>query len=269
MAIETRLAPRTALFLPASNPRAIEKARGLSVDLVILDLEDAVKPTDKDAARTAAAAAIREGMGGKPVAVRINAPGTPDCGPDMVLLRETPADFVVVPKVETARAALDVHSVMLKPVLAMIETPSGVLAAHEIAAAQMVHGLIAGTNDLRAELRIPPAADRSGLALVLQTIVLAARAGGAWALDGVFNALGDSQALGEECRAGRAMGFDGKTLIHPNQIDIAAEAFAPSEAEREEARALIEAASGGAERFRDRMIEEMHVAQARALLARA
>ena len=112
-------------------------------------------------------------------------------------------------------------------------------------------------------------AGREGLTLSLQAIVLAARAGGGWAIDGVFNALDDAEGLAAECRVGRTFGFDGKALIHPNQIGVAARAYGPSDAELDEARALLDAFTGGAERFRDRMIEAMHVEQARALIERA
>lgn len=142
------------------------------------------------------------------------------------------------------------------------------LAAAKIATVSGVSGLIAGVNDLRATLGIPANGGREGLALSLQMIVLAARAAEIWALDGVFNALDDPEGLAAECRHGRLLGFDGKSLIHPNQIEIAAAAFGANEAELAEAHALIEAATGGAERFGDRMIEAMHVEQARALIER-
>ncbi len=261
-------APRTALFLPASNARAIEKARGLDADMVILDLEDAVKADDKAAARAQAVEAIAAGMGDKLTAIRINGADSAEHGADMIAVRDCAADFVVVPKVETVRDVADVHSIVQKPVLAMIETPRGVLAAAEIAALAGVQGLIVGPNDLAASLKLPPAAGQAQLATALQLIVLAARARGVWALDGVFNKLDDPEGLARECEQGRLLGFDGKTLIHPGQIDIARAAFDPSEAELAEARALIAAASGGAQRYKDRMIEDMHVAQAKALLAR-
>lgn len=264
-----RLAPRTALFLPASNPRAIAKARTLDADMVILDLEDAVRPDAKDAARAGAVAAAGEGFGDRLCAIRINGAGTPEHEADIAAVAATACDFVVVPKVEQAGAARAVAAACAKPVLAMIETPAGVLAAAAIAAEPGVAGLIAGVNDLRAELGIPAGAGREGLSLALQTVVLAARAGGGWAIDGVFNAIEDAAGLAAECRHGRMLGFDGKSLIHPNQIAPAAEAFGPTAAEIEEAEALIAAATGGAERFRGRMVEPMHVAQARALLARA
>lgn len=263
------LAPRTALFLPASNPRAIAKARTLDCDLVILDLEDAVKPEDKAAARAAAVAAVAEGFGDRIAAIRINGVEDGQHGADLAAVAGSAAALLVVPKVEDAATAARLAEAVGKPMLAMIETPVGVLAAAAIAAVPQVAGLIAGTNDLKASLGIPAAAGREGLSLALQTVVLAARAGGAWALDGVFNALADEAGLTAECQAGRALGFDGKTLIHPGQIACAAAAFAPSPEEIAEARALIAAARGGAERFRDRMIEAMHVAQARLLLRRA
>ncbi|MCD2325347.1 CoA ester lyase [Sphingomonas sp. IC-56] len=263
-----RLAPRTALFLPASNPRAIAKARGLAADLVILDLEDAVRDDAKAQARAAAVEAVAEGFGPRLCAIRINGSDSAEHVDDLAAVARSVADFVVVPKVETAEDAADVHAACGKPVLAMIETPLGVLAAAEIGAVQGVSGLIAGTNDLAASLKLPPQSGRGALSVALQTIILAARANAIWAIDGVFNGLDDPEGLAVECREGRMLGFDGKTLIHPAQIDVAAHAFCPSPEEIADARALVAAAGGGAERFRGRMIEAMHVTQARALLER-
>ncbi len=262
------LPPRSALYLPASNPRAIEKAQTLAADMIILDLEDAVKPGLKDEARAAAVLAAGQGFGERIVAIRINAADTPHHGADIVAVADSDCDVVILPKVETAQAAEDVAQATGKPLFAMIETPRGVLQAASIAEASGVAGLIAGTNDLANELRIPAGATRIGLAVALQSIVLAARAAGVWALDGVFNDLTDRIALEAECREGRALGFDGKTLIHPDQIESANRIWSPNAAEIEEAAALVAAASGGATRFRDRMIEDMHVAAARRLLAR-
>lgn len=263
-----RLAPRTALFLPASNPRAIAKARGLSVDLVILDLEDAVRDDVKAQARAAAVEAVAEGFGPRLCAIRINGTESGEHQADVDAVAGSIADFVILPKAETARDVADVADAVGKPVLAMIESPLGVLAAAEIGAVEGVSGLIAGTNDLAAGLRLPPASGRGAMGMALQTIVLAARANEIWAIDGVFNGLDDPEGLAAECREGRILGFDGKTLIHPGQIEIAATAYGPSEQELEDARALVDAASGGAERFRGRMIETMHVVQAQALLER-
>lgn len=263
-----RLAPRTALFLPASNPRAIAKARGLAADLVILDLEDAVKPEDKAAARVAAVEAVGQGFGPRLCAIRINGIESGEHDDDLDAVAASAADFAVLPKTETAEEAARVAQILGKPLLAMIETPLGVLNAAEIAAVTGVHGLIAGTNDLAATLRLPPGAGRTPLALSLQMIVLAARASDVWALDGVFNALDDPEGLAVEAREGRALGFDGKSLIHPGQIAIAATAFGPTPEEIADAEALIEASTGGAERYQGRMIESMHVEAARALLSR-
>ncbi|MBK8273048.1 MAG: CoA ester lyase [Sphingomonadales bacterium] len=263
------LPPRSALYLPASNARAIEKARGLAEDLVILDLEDAVKPEDKDAARKAAFEAVSAGFPGKLTAIRINGSEMPWHDEDVAAVSASASDLFVVPKVEDANAAAAIAARVGKPLLAMIETPLGVLRAPEIGAANGVVGLIAGTNDLANTLHLPDAGNRDGMSLSLQLIVLAARASGIWALDGVFNDLADPDALAAQCAHGRSLGFDGKTLIHPNQIDIANRSFSPSASEIEDARALIAAASGGAERFRDRMIETMHVEMAERLLVRA
>jgi citrate lyase subunit beta/citryl-CoA lyase len=258
---------RTLLFLPASNPRAIEKARELPADMIVLDLEDAVKPEDKERAREAAVAAVREGFGGRPAAIRINMQGSAWYGDDIVAVRRSGVDYAVLPKAETGQQVHDTVQLLQMPVLAMIETARGVLAAAAIAPA--TGALIAGTNDLAADLAIPPGSGRGGLAHSLQTVVLAARAAGIAAFDGVYNKLEDDDGLGEQCREGRGFGFDGKSLIHPSQIETANRIFGPSEEEVDAAHRLIAAAGGGAERFEGRMIETLHVEQARAVLAKA
>ncbi len=258
---------RTLLFLPASNPRAIEKARGLGADMIVLDLEDAVKPEDKARARADAVAAVRAGFGGRPVAIRANGRSTPWYGEDALAIRDSGASVAILPKADTAKEVHDFAYLAQKPVLAMIETARGVLAAEAIA--PLTAALVAGTNDLAADLGIPAGAGRSGLAHSLQRIVLAARAHGIAAFDGVHNKLDDEAGLAEQCREGRAFGFDGKSLIHPSQIDIANRLFGPSDDELDAAARLVAAATGGAERFEGRMIETLHVEQARALIARA
>ncbi|TKD50877.1 HpcH/HpaI aldolase/citrate lyase family protein [Sphingomonas baiyangensis] len=262
------LPPRAALFLPASNPRAIEKARTLAVDMLILDLEDAVKPEDKGAARAAAVAAAGS-FGDRPVAIRINGEDTPWFAEDLRAVAASGASHVVLPKAERAATIAQVHAATRRPVLAMIESPAAVLAIAPLVEAEGLCGLIAGTNDLALSLGLPPGAPRTAMAMALQTIVLAARARGLWAIDGVFNALDDEAGLIAEARAGRLLGFDGKAVIHPAQIAGATGAFGPDAAEVEDARALIAAATGGAERFRGRMIEALHVAQAERIVARA
>ena len=258
---------RSLLFLPASNPRAIEKARELGADMIVLDLEDAVKPDDKAAARTAALEASREGFGGRPAAIRINPFGSPYYGEDVVCVRKSAADYVVLAKADTPKQVADAAWLTGKPILAMIETARGVVDAAAIAPA--TRGLIAGTNDLAADLHMVPGEGRRGLVYALQRTVLAARAAGVAVFDGVYNVLDDLDGLAAECGEGRAFGFDGKSLIHPSQIDTANRIFGPSEADVEAARRLIESASGGAERHEGRMVEAMHVDQARWVLARA
>ncbi len=262
------LPPRSVLYLPASNARAIEKARGLDADMIILDLEDAVKPGLKDEARAAAVAAANDGFGHRITAIRINGQGTAAHAADIIAVRSSACDVVVLPKIEECSGAERLAENLRKPVIAMIETPRGVMNAATIAGGEDVVGLIAGTNDLANELHIPAGGGRSGLSLSLQTIVLAARASGIWAFDGVFNDLTDCAALETECAEGRRFGFDGKTLIHPLQIEITNRIWSPTDIEIDDARALIAAASGGAERFRDRMIETMHVEMAERLLSR-
>jgi len=257
---------RALLFLPASNPRAIMHARESDADLVILDLEDAVKPEDKASAREAAIAAIKEEWP-MPVAIRVNGAHTEWHGPDVVAVMHDRPDAVVVPRVETKEELGFVRNQTGLPVLAMIETAKGVLAAGSIT--REAAALIAGTNDLSADLRLPRGAGRAPLQLALQTIILAARAEGIAAFDGVYNQLDDLQGFAAEAEQGQMLGFDGKSLIHPSQIAPCHAAFAPSEAELSRAHRLVAAATGGAERFEGEMIEHMHVEAAQRLLRRA
>ena len=259
-------AVRSVLFLPASNPRAILKARESAADLVILDLEDAVKPEDKDEARAAAVDAVAEDWP-MPVAIRINGSGSQWYGLDLLAMAHSKAQFVVIPRAESKHELHDVRSHSGRPVAAMIETARGVIAAASIA--EEATALIAGTNDLRADLRLPLESSREPISTALQMIMLAARAAGIPAFDGVFNKLTDAHGFAAECEDGRRLGFDGKSLIHPDQIEPCNRLFGPDEAEVARARQLVEAFSGGAERFEDQMIERMHVEAARRVLARA
>ncbi len=259
-------AVRSLLFLPASNPRAIAKARDAGADLVILDLEDAVKAEDKDAARRSAVEAVADDWP-VPVAIRINGVGTQWHSLDLDAAARSRAGLVVVPRAISAHLVHDIAETTGKRVLAMIETAAGVLAAPAIANA--CAGLIAGTNDLRSDLRLPLDASREPISVALQSIVLAARAAGVAAYDGVFNGLDDTEGLAREAAHGRRLGFDGKSLIHPNQIAACHAAFAPTAAEIERARALVEAFNGGAQRFGNEMIERMHIETARRVLERA
>jgi citrate lyase beta subunit len=259
-------AVRSLLFLPASNPRAIAKARGAGADLVVLDLEDAVKPEDKDAARAAAVEAVAAPWP-IPVAIRVNGIGTEWHSLDLDAVASSKAKIAVLPRATSARLVHQIAETVSKPILAMIETAAGVLAAAEIATETA--GLIAGTNDLRADLRLPLDATREPISASLQLIVLAARAAGVAVFDGVFNNLDDIAGLVREAEEGRRLGFDGKSLIHPDQIAPCHQAFAPTAAEVTRASALVEAFNGGAERFGNEMIERMHVEAARRVLARA
>ena len=259
-------AVRSVLFLPASNPRAIAKAREAGADLVVLDLEDAVKREDKNAARDAALDAVADPWP-MPVAIRVNGVGSEWHSLDLDAAARAKANFIVVPRSISGHLVSNVREVVGKPVLAMIETAAGVIAAAEIASETAA--LIAGTNDLRADLRLPLDATREPISASLQLIVLAARAAGVAVFDGVFNKLDDPSGFLNEAQDGRRLGFDGKSLIHPNQIAPCHQAFAPTPAEVERANALVEAFQGGAERFGDEMIERMHVEAAQRVLERA
>ncbi len=208
---------RSILFLPASNPRAIAKARKSDADLVVLDLEDAVKPDDKSAARAAAVDAVLLDWP-MPVAIRINGVGSEWHLLDIEAVAASKCDYAVLPRAASVQDVRQVRHVLGKPVLAMIETASGVLASAAIADA--VSALIAGTNDLRADLRLPLDATRDPISVSLQLIILAARAAGIPAFDGVFNRLSDLDGFIAECMHGRSLGFDGK-VADPSRPDRA------------------------------------------------
>ena len=256
---------RSALYVPATNARALEKARGLDVDMVIIDLEDAVSAESKGAARASALEYVSIGMPGKIRAIRANGIDSPHHAADMAALQTSGAHFIVLPKVEGPCDIPDCN----KPVLAMIETPAGLYAARNIAAHAAVAGLIAGTNDIAAEMAIRPGANREGLELALQSIVLAAAAAGKPRFDGVCNRLDDLHGFDAECRQGVIYGFTGKTLIHPNQIMYANQIFGPNPDDVADAEDLIAASRGGAQRFKGRMIELMHVEEAKLTIERS
>ena len=270
---------RSVLYMPASNERALEKARDLPTDALIFDLEDAVAPDAKSGARDTLARFLAEGgYGSRTKIVRINALAT-EWGPqDVAALGGAGADAILIPKVG---AASDVDAVadMLDPAMpiwVMMETPASVFNAREIAAHARVGGLVAGTNDLAKDLGCRSVPDRTPLMHCLQIIVLAARAArGVVAIDGVYNKFRDEDGLKAECAQGRDLGYDGKTLIHPAQIGVANEAFSPDEAEVDLARRQIEAfeecqASGGGVAVVDgQIVENLHVVTARRILERA
>jgi citrate lyase subunit beta / citryl-CoA lyase len=275
---------RSVLFMPGSNPRALEKARALPADALIFDLEDAVAPEAKEPARTAVAAALRlGGYAPRELVLRVNPLDTPWGQADLAPAATLPIDAVLLPKVEGAervRLTIDLLDALGAPpelsVWCMIETPLGVLAAAEIAGASpRVAALVLGTSDLTADLHARPTRDRLPLMTALGLVLLAARAHGRAVLDGVHLDLADAEGFVAACRQGRELGFDGKTLIHPDQIAPANEAFAPSPEEVARARRLIaayaeaETAGKGAIRFEGRLVEALHIAEARRTIALA
>jgi len=265
---------RSVLYLPASNARALEKARTLPCDAVILDLEDAVAPDAKDTAREAAVAAVREGgFGRRELAIRVNGVGTQWHEDDLEAACKAGPDAIVVPKVDSAREAEEaVARSHGKPVWAMIETPRAIFDAADIAATEGVTALLAGMADLTKDLRAKPTPDRLALVFALSTIVMAARAAEIQAFDGVFTDIADEAGLAAEALQGAQFGFDGKTLIHPSQIATANRLFAPDAAEIDHARGLIaafeagQAAGKGVTTFDGKMIELLHVGVARRTL---
>ncbi len=269
---------RSVLYLPASNARAIEKARNLACDVAILDLEDAVAPEAKVEARAAAIAAVTAGGFGPRVGVRINALDTEWGADDLAALADTAFDVVVVPKAEDATALRALASWLPEgtALWAMIETPRALLALNDIAASGgSLEALMLGTNDLATMLRTGPSPDREPLKPWLAQMVATARIHGLLAIDGVFNRFADAEGFAAECAQGRLYGFDGKSLIHPSQIEGANAAFAPSEAEIAQARAIVaafnepDAAGRGAIQIDGQMVERLHLAAAERVLAQA
>lgn len=274
---------RSALFVPGDKSRAIEKAPSLKADALILDLEDAVAPEAKPAARAIAPDAIaRFKAGGGLAALRVAEPGSADLEPDLSAAVAADPDVIVVAKTEHPSQLASIGERLQAQgwsglLWAMIETPRAVLSLPDFAKDAPGLGLgalVAGTNDLASELRLPTGPDqRSALAPHLAQIVLAARAGGLRALDGVYNAYQDADGFAAEARAGRSLGFDGKTLIHPSQVEAANAAFAPDETEQAWALKVIEAfenpanSGKGAIPVEGQMVEAMHLDAARAVLA--
>lgn len=269
---------RSVLYIPASNERALEKARGLPCDAIIFDLEDAVAPDAKASARQKLAQALKNGgYGARTKIVRINALITEWGFEDVRALKDAGADVILLPKVN-AGSDVDNLSDLLSgdtPIWVMMETPMSIFNAREIAAHKRVSGLVSGTNDLAKDLGSRTRADRLPLMLGLQTIVMAARAAGIVAIDGVYNRFRDVEGLTAECEQGRDLGFDGKTLIHPAQIEGANRVFAPTEAEIDLAKRQIKAheasqASGeGVAVVDGAIVENLHVVAARRILAKA
>ena len=269
---------RSVLYIPGSKERALEKARDLAADAIIFDLEDAVAPDEKAAARATLARFLEEvDYGPRVRIVRINGFDTEWGRADAAAFARHPgADAVLVPKVNSP-ADLDAVAAVsgTKPLWAMMETAVGMLNAAAIAAHPRLEGMVMGTNDLGRELNSRFRADRLPMMAGLGLCLLAAKAQGRVIVDGVYNAFKDEAGLRAECAQGRDMGFDGKTLIHPAQLDIANAAFAPSAEEIDLAErqiAAFNAARGqgqGVAVLDGRIVENMHVATAQGILARA
>jgi len=275
---------RSALYMPASNARAVEKARALPADVIILDLEDAVAPEAKPDARAAAVAAVKAGgFGRREVVIRVNGLSTPWGADDLAAAAEAGPDAVLVPKIGSAAdvAAYDAALAAAPAATrlwAMIETCPAMFELKAIAAASAatrLSTLVMGVNDLAKEMKARQTPDRAAFAPFLAMTVAAARAHGLVALDGVHNEIDDLEALAAVCRQGAEFGFDGKSLIHPTHLAICNRAFAPPADEVAWAGAVVEAFARpendgkGALRVNGRLAEHLHLGEARRLLALA
>jgi citrate lyase subunit beta / citryl-CoA lyase len=279
---------RSVLYMPGSNARAIEKARTLPVDGVILDLEDAVAPDAKVQAREQVAAAVKAGgFGTREVFIRVNGIDTEWHADDLAAAAHAGPDAILVPKISevaqlerVGQRLLDMKTELRTRIWAMIETPQAIfniaaLAAEAHDSETRLAGFVMGTNDLAKETRARLVPGRAPMLPWLAQCLLAAHAHGIDILDGVYNDLGDGQGFEAECIQGRDLGFDGKTLIHPRQVAAANEAFAPAAAEVEWARRVIAAhaeaaaAGRGVAVLDGRLIENLHVDDARRVLALA
>jgi len=275
---------RSVLYMPGSNARTLEKARALDADGLIFDLEDAVAPDAKPAARLAVVAAVSSGgYGRRELIVRVNGLGTKWGEDDLAAAARMPIDGVLLPKVESVEMVRQAEAMLVAggagdglAIWCMMETPRGILRAAEIAGASpRIAGLVMGTSDLANDLRTRPTSDRLPLWTSLGLCVLAARACDLAILDGVHLDLADDEGFARSCRQGRELGFDGKTLIHPKTIAPANAAFAPSAEEIAQAHRIIVAheaaikAGAGVVLLDGKLIENLHVENARRLVALA
>ncbi|WP_371156339.1 CoA ester lyase [Jannaschia sp. 2305UL9-9] len=271
---------RSVLYIPGSRERALEKARGLPVDAIIFDLEDAVAPDEKaNARKTLSDALAHGGYGARARIVRVNGADTPWGADDLAAISTTDADAILLPKVNSPADVAEVADMLdvagsRAAIWAMMETPEGILNAAAIAQAPRMGGFVMGTNDLAKDLGCRNRADRLPMMFALQACLLAARAHGIPCIDGVYNAFKDEAGLTAECEQGRDLGMDGKTLIHPAQVAIANTVFAPTEEDADLARRQIEAfdaakANGqGVAVLDGRIVENLHVDTARKTLAK-
>jgi len=276
---------RSVLYMPGSNPRALEKARELPADGLILDLEDAVAPEAKASARDNIVKALKTGFGDREVLVRINGLDTRWWVDDIDAAAAAEPDAILVPKVSTSKQLQDLAARLVDMgthpsvrVWAMMETPLAMLNVGDIAHAALdsetrLAGFVMGTNDLAKDTRARLVPGRAPMLPWLMTCIAAARAYGLSILDGVYNDLGDTEGFAAECRQARDLGFDGKTLIHPRQIDPCNAAFSPSAEEVAQARKMIAAfdlpenRDKGVVQVDGRMVERLHAEMARQTVA--
>ena len=281
--INTSRPRRSVLYMPGANTRALEKAKGLPADSLILDLEDAVAPDAKAQARQNIRAALVSGFGHREAVVRINGLNTQWGLDDLQAFANTNADAILLPKVESASQIQDVASLLTKlnaastmKIWAMIETPLAIFNLQEIASSHpMLEALVLGTSDLVKDLHARHTPSRVETQTALSLSVLAARAHQLCVLDGVHLSLDDEDGLKQSCIQGRDMGFDGKTLIHPSQIALANEIFGPSPEEIDEAKQRITAyeaaiiSGAGIAVLNGKLVEELHIQDAKRILALA
>ena len=268
---------RSALYVPGSNLKAIEKARSLPCDVVIIDLEDAVAPAMKEAARANALAAASAGFGEREIIVRVNALSSPWGTDDLTALANASISGILIPKVDSGAGVASYAEALAgkTPLWAMIETARSVLRLEDIASAPRLAAFVMGTNDLAKEMGAKLDAHREPFIGLMALTVAAARAYGLAVLDGVYNQLNDLDVFASQCRQGATLGFDGKTLIHPSQIEPCNRAFSPSSEEVVEAEAIVAAfdavenAEKGAIRVNGHMVERLHLDRAKRVLAAA
>ena len=276
---------RSALYMPGSNERALEKAKSLSADLFIFDMEDAVSPDNKERARSLILNVLsneKDDYRGKKILTRINSMDTVWANMDLECLQNSGTDGILFPKVSEVSDMLLIQKRLVElnfkktpEIWIMAETPKCVLNLGKILDEfSNIGGIVVGTNDLAKELFLPKQIGRAGLLYALGSIILTAKAHNVITLDGVFNGISDEDGLSSEAKEGKNMGYDGKTLIHPNQIDITNTVFSPSEKEIDLANKIIEAyekakeEKSGVTTVDGVLVEELHVKQSLALISK-
>lgn len=266
---------RSCLYMPGANARALEKSRTLAADVLIFDLEDAVAPAEKPNAREQVAAAVKAGgYGARETVIRVNGADTEWGADDIAMVKTVKPDGVLLPKISEP-GDLEFGAATKIPVWAMIETPLAIFNIAQIAASKKLSALVMGTNDLAKEMQAKLRPQRSAFETALSLTVMAARAHGKIVIDGVYNSISDEAGLASECEQGREFGFDGKTVIHPDQLEAANRIFAPSRSALEDAQAIIAAFAEpenegkGVIDLDGTMVERLHLAEAEGLVAMA